>query len=193
MKGIQNEEILDASAYAGVREAFRAQIIKYKQSRRVAVGPSLTFLFENRRTVRWQIQEMVYVERIVDREAVAAEVEVYNELIPGPAELSATLMVEIPDSTRIRPELDRLIGIDEHVFLEVGAEQVRATFDAKQFEADRISAVQYVRFSLGPDLAARFADPGVTVALRVEHPAYRARVELERDLRDSLAQDLRAP
>ncbi len=92
-------------------------------------------------------------------------------------------MIEIPESAQIRSELDRLVGIDEHVFLEVEDQHSQATFDAKQFEAHRIAAVQYLRFPLGSELPARFADPGVTVALRGEHPAYRARAELEGNLR----------
>ena len=190
MREVTATEILDPTAYAGLREAFREQIIEYKRSRRVELGPKLTFVFENRRTVRWQIQEMVYVERIVDPDALAAEVAVYNELIPKAGELSATLMIEIPEASKIRPELDRLIGIDENVFLDVGERRIQATFDAKQFEADRISAVQYVRFPLGPGLAERFADPRVIAALRVEHPEYRARTELSGGVRASLTEDL---
>ena len=142
MREIQVEEILAPDAYADLREAFRAEIIAYKQTRRIAVGPKLTFIFENRRTLRWQIQEMVYVERIFDPAAITAEVEIYNELIPGVAELSATLMIEIPEASQIRPELDRLIGIDEQVYLDIGERSVRAKFDTKQFEADRIGGTK---------------------------------------------------
>lgn len=193
MREIQVEEILAPDAYADLREAFRAEIIAYKQTRRIAVGPKLTFIFENRRTLRWQIQEMVYVERIFDPAAITAEVEIYNELIPGVAELSATLMIEIPEASQIRPELDRLIGIDEQVYLDIGERSVRAKFDTKQFEADRVSAVQYLRFPLGAELVEPFSNAGVAVALRVDHPAYRARAELEQSVRESLALDLREP
>lgn len=93
---------------------------------------------------------------------------------------------------RIRAELDRLIGIDEHVLLDVGGERVRATFDRKQFESDRIAAVQYVRFPLGPTLACRFCDPTVPVRLQVDHPNYRASAEIAGESRRSLAADLAA-
>ena len=101
-------------------------------------------------------------------------------------------MIEITDPEMIRPELDRLIGIDEHVYLDVGDQTIQATFDEKQFEEDRISAVQYLRFPLGPDLAARFRDPGERVILRVEHPIYSEAAEIAGETRASLVADLDA-
>jgi hypothetical protein len=128
----------------------------------------------------------------VDEKAIRAEVDVYNDLIPDEYELSATLMLEIPQSERIRDELDRLIGIDEHVFLDVGDGSVRALFDEKQFEADRISAVQYIRFPLGPELSALFEDETQAVVLRGAHPHYEAQVALKGEPRRSLIADLRS-
>jgi hypothetical protein len=190
VKPIEAKDLLDLVQYERVREEYRARIIALKQHRRITVGDRLSFVFENRDTVTFQIQEMLRAERIVREDAIQAEIDVYNELMPGPDELSATLMIEIPDAGRIRKELDRLIGIDEYVELTVGGEAVRAGFDPKQFEADRISAVQYVRFPLGPQLAARFGDPAVPVELRVVHPHYRAAAAIEGPSRESLARDL---
>jgi hypothetical protein len=187
---VRRDEVLDLVAYEKIRPAFLEKTIKLKQPRRVAVGDRLTFIFENRDTVLFQIQEMLRAERSVQEEKIEDEIAVYNELVPRANELSATLMIEIPEMKRIRAELDRLIGIDEHVFLDVGTETVRATFDPKQFESDRISAVQYVRFPLGPALAARFADRNVTVRLRAEHPNYRHVAEIKGDSRESLIADL---
>jgi hypothetical protein len=133
---------------------------------------------------------MVRAEKIVKPEKVQEEIDVYNELIPDDDALSATLMIEIPEMPQIRAELDRLVGIDEHVYMDVGDETVRADFDPKQFEEDRISAVQYVRFPLGPELSGRFRDPQVPVRLRVEHPSYHASTAIEGASRDSLARDL---
>ncbi len=190
MRGVRREEVLDLFAYEKIREAFLARTIELKRPRRIAVGDRLTFIFENRDTVRFQIQEMLRAERAVKEEKILDEIAVYNELVPGPNELSATLMIEIPRMEQIRAELDRLIGIDEHVFLDVGDASVRASFDAKQFESDRISAVQYVRFPLGPELACRFCDPQLAARLRVEHPNYRHSTPLEGASRASLISDL---
>lgn len=192
MRGVRREEVLDLTGYERIREAFVAKTIESKRARRIAVGDRLTFIFENRETVLFQIQEMLRAERAVKEEKILDEIAVYNELVPGPNELSATLMIEIPETSRIRAELDRLIGIDEHVFLEVGGASIRATFDAKQFDSDRISAVQYLRFPLGSDLAKGFCDPEVEARLRVEHPNYREAVDLAGASRASLIADLKA-
>ncbi len=138
----------------------------------------------------FQIQEMLRTERTVKEEEIQAEIDVYNELIPGPYELSATLMIEIPEADLIREELDRLIGIDEHVLLEIGEAHVPAGFDPKQYEEDRISAVQYLRFQIGPELTARFLDSEVPVTLRVAHPRSRESAPIEGASRASLARDL---
>jgi len=190
MRKVRPDEILDLTAYERVRGDFVRRTIERKRPRRVHVGDQLCFVFENRETVIFQIQEMTRAERTVDEAAIAAEVDVYNELVPGPNELSATLMIEIPDMDAVRPALDRLIGIDEHVLLEIGDEAIRARFDDKQFEEDRIAAVQYVRFPLGPALAARFRDPDVPVRLRVDHPNLSVATAIEGATRASLAADL---
>jgi hypothetical protein len=190
MREVSPDEILDLTAYERIREDHVRKMIELKRPRRVHVGEVLCFVFENRETVKFQIQEMIRTERIVDQDAIAAEVDVYNELVPGEDELSATLMIEVPDRQAIRPALDRLVGIDEHVLLDVGGEVVRATFDEKQFEEDRISAVQYVRFPLGSEQAKRFRDPDVPVTLCVDHPNLSARSPITGATRASLAADL---
>jgi hypothetical protein len=190
MQKVNVDEILDLTAYEKIRPEFLEKTIAMKEPRRVQVGESLCFIFENRDTVIFQVQEMTRAERTVDAAKIAEEVAVYNDLVPGEYELSATLMIQIPDLSKIRAELDRLIGIDEHVFLEVGGQRVQATFDEKQFEEDRISAVQYIRFPLGPELAARFRDPSVPARLCVDHENYAEASPLEGETRASLAADL---
>ena len=119
MKKIRFEEVKNLYEYEKVRNAFRREVIALKAHRRVPVGPRLSFLFENRRTVLFQIQEMIRAERIVADGRVQDEIDVYNELIPGPGEISATMMIEIEDRAAIKPELDRFMGIDtgERVWL----------------------------------------------------------------------------
>lgn len=191
MKPIEIDEIRDHMAYERIRDEYRAHLIELKQPRRIAVGSKLTFIFENRETVLFQIQEMLRAEHTVKPEKIQAEIDVYNELIPGDHELSTTLMIEILELAQIKQELDRLVGIDEHIYLDVGDRTVRAAFDEKQFEEDRISAVQYIRFPLGRSLAGAFSDPAVAVRLRIDHPNYRESTALEGASRDSLAADLR--
>jgi hypothetical protein len=176
--------------FEGIRDELRARVIAHKAPRRVAVGDRVTLLFEDRETIRWQILEMSRVERTRDARAIAHEVAVYNELIPGPRELSATMFIEITDTGKIRSELDRLLGIDDSVWLAIGAMRVKAQFDTRQLEEDRISAVHYLRFALGEAAAAAFADAGTPVALRIEHAAYQVAAPLSPETRASLLVDL---
>jgi intein/homing endonuclease len=190
MRRVESTDILDLTSYEKIRSEFLERTIELKRPRRVHVGEILCFIFENRDTVIFQIQEMTRAERSVSEDAIAAEVAVYNELVPRDNELSATLMIEIPNQTSIRPQLDRLIGIDEHVHLDIGDETIRASFDDKQFQEDRVSAVQYVRFPLGSELAAKFRDLSISVELRVDHPNYAGKTAIEGETRASLAADL---
>ena len=190
MKPLELGDLLDLVAYERVRPEFLTHTIELKQPRRIAVGPELTFVFENRDTIRFQVQEMMRTERLVKDEQIQHELDVYNELMPGEQELSATLMIEITDPARVKPTLDRLAGIDEHVFLEIGDERAPGRFDPRQYEEERISAVQYVRFALGPGLAASFRDQSIPVALNVSHPAYSHGTRLSPGSRASLAADL---
>ena len=196
MRPLGIDEIVPLDRYGPLRDAYRERVIAYKRTRRVALGERATLLFEDRETLRFQVQEMLFVERIDEPERVQHELDVYNELMPGARELSATLFVEITEPGRIRAELDRLIGIDEHVALVLGTgaaqRAVRARFDAKQLEEDRISAVQYIRFALDDDAVAALTDPGHYAAVRISHPNYGHEAALPGAVRESLAAGLRA-
>ncbi|HEX5066983.1 MAG TPA: DUF3501 family protein [Myxococcota bacterium] len=196
MRPLRLEEIADRESYARLRDAYRRAVIEHKRARRMAVGELVTLLFEDRETLRFQVQEMLWVEHIDAPAQVQHELDVYNELMPGERELSATLFVEIEEQARIRPELDRLVGIDEHVALVLGAgadaARIRATFDPKQRDEDRISAVQYIRFSLADAEVRRLADAAVRAAVAIDHPNYRCEAELPDALRRSLAAGLQA-
>jgi hypothetical protein len=185
-------EILNLYEYEKVREARRDAVIALKRDRRVTVGRYLSFVFENRDTVWFQIQEMIRAERIVDDEKVADEITVYNGLLPDDGELAATMFIEIGDEAAIKPVLDALLGIDtrDYIRLEVGPHVVLGRFEAghSDEELGKLSAVHFVRFAL-PD-AARRAFPASEVALVVDHPKERARTVLSPATKASLAQDL---
>ena len=105
MKPLTLDEIVGLERYAAIRDPYRERVIAYKKDRRLGVGDEITLLFEDRETLRFQVQEMLWVERIVDPEKVQHELDVYNGLLPGPGELSATLFIEITEPGRIRPAL----------------------------------------------------------------------------------------
>ncbi len=192
MTPIARSEILNLYEYEIVREPRRQEVIALKRYRRVTVGRYLSFVFENRATVWFQIQEMVRAERIVDDRKVADEVTVYNDLLPGPGELAATMFIEISAGAAIRPVLDALLGIDtrDYVRMEVGPHVIVGRFETghSDEELGKLSAVHFVRFAL--PLEARRVFAGSPVTLIVDHPSERARTVLSPETKASLAEDL---
>ena len=192
MPRVTLDEIVGLERYEEIRAAFRRRIIELKKHRRVAVGDRVTFVFENHDTMLFQIQEMVRTERIVDLDRIRDEIEVYNALIPGPGELSATMLIEITDAANIADELLKLLGIDECVRLEIGDRRIAAQFEPGHSKEDKLSAVQYVRFALDPAACAAFVGGAVPVRLVSEHPNYRHAASIDAAVRISLAQDLQS-
>lgn len=195
MRKLEAADLKDIAAYEKVRAKYRAGIIALKKHRRVQVGPKVSLVFENRDTLTFQIQEMMRAERIVRDEAIAAELEVYNLLIPGPDELSATLFIEIPDQSVIKQELLRLLGLDAPGVLKMvigGTHEVAGEFEAGRSKEDKISSVHYVRFHFSPEAQAAFRAPDARVEISIDHPNYRQRTILDKATRRSLAQDFAA-
>ncbi|MEW6269542.1 MAG: DUF3501 family protein [Thermodesulfobacteriota bacterium] len=190
MRKVRLEDITGPARYAEMRDQFRRRIIELKRNRRVAVGDRVTLVFENFDTVLFQTQEMLHVERITDLDRVREEIDVYNQLLPDENELSATMLIEITGQADVAAELNKLIGIDEHVTMRVGDEVFGATFEAGRSTEEKLSAVQYVRFPLTAAAARAFGAPDTTVEIRIEHPNYRARAVLTPEQRASLARDL---
>jgi hypothetical protein len=172
MRPVTVAEIKNLAEYELEREHWRPQVLALKEKRRVRVGDHLTFLFENHDTVRYQIQEMIRIERIVKPAEIAHEVETYNELIPGAGELSATLLIEYETPAERDLRLREMLGLEEHVWLVIGhLPPVKARFDTRQMSASRLSSVQYLKFSLTLAQAAQF--PG-GARIIVDHPHYHA-------------------
>lgn len=192
MKRLGLEDILDLDAYAVVREAYRARMIAHKNQRRVSVGPQVSLVFEDRETLRYQIQEMTRIENTRDPEKIQLEIDVYNELMPDAGQLSATLFIEIPELDKIQSELERLVGIDEHVALIVTgfeSQPIFARFDDRQMEADRISAVHYIRFTLPAEPLEAWRS-GAEARVRLDHAHYTHETKLTPETHSSLARDL---
>lgn len=191
MKKVSLDEIMGLARYEQLRDDFRRRIIALKKQRRVPVGEHITFVFENRDTVLFQIQEMLRAERITDLDKVRFEVDVYNELIPDEGELSATMLIEITEQERIRSELVRLIGIDKAVSLRIGEHfLIPATFEDGRSKEDNVSAVQYVRFSLPPEARQALNDEQQEAAIIVNHPNYQAHASLPAAVRHALAAEV---
>jgi hypothetical protein len=183
------DDIMGLSAYEKVRDEFRRSVIAIKRKRRVSVGDKVSLVFENRDTVIFQIQEMVRAERISDLDKIREEIEVYNQLIPEPGELSATLFLEIEDQGQLREELLKFLGIDEAVFLKIGDQTIHARFEEGRSKQDKISAVQYVKFAMTREQISSFVG-GEAAELQIDHRNYKATVLIGPETRKSLIEDL---
>ena len=193
MKLLTSQDLLPAVAYEQQREPFRSQIIALKQRRRIFVGPLITLVFENRETLRFQTQEMIRVEQILDPHKVQEELDVYNALMPGSGELSATLMIEITEQDRMKEWLDVFMGLDhgEKIAIRAGTEQVFGEFEGGHSHETKISAVHFVRFRPTASMTASFADLHVPVTLTVHHHEYHADTSVPGSMREEWLKDLR--
>lgn len=186
-------DLIPIDEYERQREAFRARIIALKQRRRISVGPLITLVFENRETLQFQIQEMIRVERIVDPAKVQDELDVYNALLPSPAELSATLLIEITEEAKIKEWLDRFMGLDhgDKIAIVAGGERAVGVFEGGHSHETKISAVHFVRFRPTGTMKAAFADLRQPVLLTVHHGDYHAEVPVPGSMREEWLSDLR--
>ena len=184
MKRVRREELLDWMTWSERRPEVLPAILAAKAARRVHLGPQLTLLFENADTVRYQIQEMMRVERIVREADILHELETYNELLGGAGELGATLLIEIDDPLARAELLPRWIGLPPRIYLGLpGGRRAFARVDQRQIDAERVSAVQYLRFDTGGALP---------LSLGTDFPELAQEVPLGEAQRAALAEDLRS-
>jgi Protein of unknown function (DUF3501) len=194
MKQLTKDDLITYEEYEQQRQSFRRRIIDLKQRRRLGVGDNITLVFENRDTIQFQVQEMIRVERIVDPHKIQEELDVYNALLPGDGELSATLFIEITDSDRIKRDLDRFQGIDRkgRVKLRAGAEVVPGEFEEGHSKEDKLSAVHFVKFRPSPTFSQALRDERTEVSVVVDHPGYQATMPVPAALRREWLADLGA-
>ena len=191
------DDIADLRAYERERQDFRAHVIELKQRRRVALGPFVTVVFENRDTIRFQIQEMARVERLLTDEAIEIELRTYNPLVPEPGELAMTLFIELTTDADLRAWLPKLVGIEQALVLRIGEGDDRIDVAATPEEAhaanltrDEITAsVHYLHFRLSADQIEAVAEGPVTLALT--HPEYDHATPLGDETVQELLTDLR--
>lgn len=187
------DDIVDIRAYERERTEFRTRVIELKQHRRVTVGPFVTLTFENRETVRFQIQEMARAERMTRDSQIQTELDTYNALLPCSGELSATLFLELTTVGELEEWLPKLLGVERSVKLVIDAVEVPSVAEAAhaaQLTRETVtSAVHYVRFAV-PDEQRRALRAGARAALVVQHPSYRHSTELRKTTRKELLGDL---
>ena len=187
------DDIEDLRAYERGRDEFRAHIIALKKLRRNSVGPHVTLVFENRDTIRFQIQEMARAEKILSDEGIQTELDIYNKVIPEPGTLSATLFIELVTDAELREWLPKLVGIERSIVLRFGGFEVRCRPEADheaQLTRDEITAsVHYVFFEFSAEQVAAWGTGPVELA--VDHPAYQFATTLRGEVVAELGSDLR--
>ncbi len=172
---IKRESLLPLEAYARERNAFRARVMAHKKDRTVHLGEHVTLLFEDELTIRYQVQEMLRIERIFEEEGIRHELEAYNPLVPDGANWKATMLIEYPEDDERRRMLAKLKGIEARVWVEVeGAPRVYAIADEdlERENEEKTSSVHFLRFELDAASRARLK-AGAALSIGVDQPAYR--------------------
>jgi uncharacterized protein DUF3501 len=189
---IKRDSLLSLEAYARERNAFRARVMEHKKRRTVHLGDHLTLLFEDELTIRYQVQEMLRIERIFEEAGIQDELDAYNPLVPDGTNWKATMLIEYTDVDERKRMLERLKGIEREVWVQVqGCSGVHAIADEdlERETEEKTSSVHFLRFELTPQMCQALRE-GAAVSVGVDHPEYRARIELPSEVRAALAADL---
>ena len=193
MPAITRDSLMTLEQYARERPAFRARVLAHKRNRSLALGDHLTLIFEDELTIRYQIQEMLRIEKIFEENGINGELDAYNPLVPDGSNFKATMLIEYPDVEERRRMLARLKGIEDRIWVRVeGCEPVRAIADEdlERENEEKTSAVHFLRFELTAEMKSRLKQ-GAALAVGADHPNYAAEVPaVPENLRQSLLADL---
>jgi hypothetical protein len=190
---ITKDSLMTLEAYAKARKEMKPQIIAHRRLRSVALGEHVTVQFEDERTIRYQIQEMLRIEKIFEEEGIQQEIDAYAPLVPDGSNWKATMLIEYPDEHERRRELARLIGVEDRMFIEVeGHERVYAIADEdmERENQEKTSSVHFLRFEF-PAAARQAVRAGAAVKLGCDHAHYPAHVSIGPETLAALAGDLR--
>ena len=193
MEKLTRESLYSLEQYAGLRDRFRDDVMAHKRNRRLALGTNATLYFEDRMTMQYQVQEMLRIERTFEADGIQEELDAYNPLIPDGSNWKATFMVEFPDVDERKAMLSRLVGIEEKTWLQVGdLDRIWpiADEDLERADADKTSAVHFLRFELSPEQVRALKD-GSPLAAGIDHEIYQVEIRpVAENIRQSLLKDL---
>ena len=192
MPKIERESLMSLEQYAKERPKFRAEVLRHKKNRTVAVGPSVTLIFEDELTIRYQIQEMLRIEKTFEEAGIQDELDAYTPLVPDGGNWKATMLIEFTDADVRKRELARMRDIEHQVRIEIDGAPPIVAFadeDMERSNDEKTSAVHFLRFELDAD-ARRAVNSGAPVSIVIDHPAYHARVRLSDPTRQALRADL---
>lgn len=192
MKSIAADTLMNIIEYEKVRHTYRQDIIAYKKNRRISLGPNVMLTFENEKTLTFQIQEIMRAERLVHDEQIQEEVDVYNTIMPPENGLSATLFIEVVEEAKIRPVLNKFIGLTDHqtLYLDINGEKVYAEFEQGREEENKISSVHYVQFLFSNEQKNNFTDSESETKLGIDYKDYKYTETVPEGLQRSLCEDL---
>ena len=192
MKKLSAEKMLNIIEYEKVRNDYRNDIIKYKKNRRIKLGPNIAIVFENERTLSFQIQEIMRAERIVHDDKIQEEVDLYNSIMPPKNGLSATLFIEVTEQHKIKPVLNQFIGLTsaKTIFLDFDGEKSFSVFEQGREEEDKISSVHYLQFHLATEQITKLSNSKCSIKLGIDYNDYIFSVELSDSIKKSLYQDI---
>jgi hypothetical protein len=193
MAQISRESLWTLEHYSRIRNQFRQEVIAHKKLRQVALGDHITLFFEDEKTIRYQVQEMLRIEKTFEESGIQDELEAYNPLIPDGRNFKCTMMIEYPDPEIRKVELGKLKGVEDRVWVQVeGREKVFAIADEDldRENDEKTSSVHFMRFELDEDMAGALKY-GVSLAMGVDHPHYQVTVDpVAPETRAALVKDL---
>lgn len=193
MTSLSRDSLMTLERYSKERPQFRARVMEHKKNRTVHLGEHVLLIFEDELTIRYQIQEMLRAERIFEEEGIQEELDAYAPLVPDGSNWKATMMIQYPDIDERRRMLAQLIGIEDRVWVQV-AEHDRvfaiADEDLERETAEKTSSVHFLRFELNSGMVSALKQ-GAAIAMGIDHPAYRASVDIAPAVRESLVRDLK--
>jgi hypothetical protein len=189
---ITRDDLMSLEQYAEKRGEFRQRVLLHKKHRQVALGPNATLYFEDRLTLLYQIQEMLRIEKVFEAHGINEELEAYNPLVPTGRNFKATFMIEYPDAVIRAAQLEKLLGIEDLLWMQVGDHDKIwsiADEDLERATDTKTSAVHFVRFEVSDEMAQELK-AGVQWRIGVQHPVYSYDLEIEGETRASLLNDL---
>ena len=189
---LKRSDLMSLEQYSQQRGEFRSKVIAHKKHRRVGIGQHLFLYFEDRLTIQYQVQEMLRIEKIFESDGIEEELGAYNPLIPDGQNLKATAMLEYQDVDERKRQLALLRGVEDMVWIQVdGFDPVYAISneDLERSNAEKTSAVHFMRFELEPDMIAALRS-GAALRMGSSHESYRFSTDIEQPIRDALLADL---
>ena len=189
---ITRDDLMSLEVYAEKRGEFRERVLEHKKHRQVALGPNATLYFEDRLTLLYQIQEMLRIEKVFEADGINEELEAYNPLVPNGRNFKATFMIEYPDPLVRAAQLEKMVGIEDLVWMQVGEFDriwAIADEDLERSTAEKTSAVHFPRFDVSDEMARALKD-GSELRAGVQHPVYHYDLTVDGETRASLLNDL---